>query len=96
MMDDKAQTLQQRVHDVVIGILAKHTVAGPVGGNDELVKLGLTSIDMVELMLAVEGEFDIIIPPADITAENFRSVDTIGRMIGRLGGEAGETGSAAA
>ena len=79
------RTRARRVDGLVANILAKHGIRQTVGRDDDLAKLGFTSIDMVELMLAVEGEFDIIIPPVDITAENFRSTGSIDRMVARLG-----------
>ena len=38
-------------------------------------------MDMVNLMLGVEAEFDFTIPQADITPENFQSVDSLQRMV---------------
>jgi hypothetical protein len=38
-------------------------------------------MDMVNLMLGVEAEFDFTIPQAEITPENFQSVETQQRMI---------------
>jgi acyl carrier protein len=46
--------------------------------------LGMTSIKMVSLMLAVEAEFDITIPQSEITPENFDSICTIEAMVVRL------------
>ena len=46
-----------------------------------LVDVGLTSMDMVNLMLAVEAEFDFTIPQSEITPENFQSVETLNRMV---------------
>ena len=46
-----------------------------------LVDVGLTSMDMVNLMLSVEAEFDFTIPQAEITPENFQSVETLERMV---------------
>lgn len=84
MLDRLAQRRTDKVAGIVGEILAKHSVAGPIGRDADLAKLGLTSIDMVELMLAVEAEFDVIIPPTDITTENFRSILAIDTLIGRL------------
>jgi acyl carrier protein len=39
---------------------------------------------MVNLMLAVEGEFDLNIPQQEITPENFRSVSSIESLLERL------------
>jgi acyl carrier protein len=49
-----------------------------------LSELGMSSIKMVNLMLAVEGEFDLNIPQNDITPENFRSVTSIESLLERL------------
>jgi acyl carrier protein len=45
------------------------------------VDVGLTSMDMVNLMLAVEAEFDFTLPQSVITPENFQSVKTLEQMI---------------
>ena len=50
----------------------------------DLREAGLTSLDMVNLMLAVEAEFDIEIPQADMTPENFRSIETIEALVAVL------------
>jgi acyl carrier protein len=44
----------------------------------------MTSIDMVEVMLGVEAEFDVAIPPAEITMDNFRSVAAMVSLVSRL------------
>jgi acyl carrier protein len=49
-----------------------------------LSELGMSSIKMVNLMLAVEGEFDLNIPQQEITPENFRSVSSIEALLERL------------
>jgi acyl carrier protein len=41
----------------------------------------LTSMDMVNLMLGVEAEFDFTIPQSEITPENFQSIETLQSMI---------------
>ena len=43
--------------------------------------IGPTSMDMVNLMLGVEAEFDFTIPQAEITPENFQSVETLLHMV---------------
>jgi len=42
-------------------------------------------MDMVALMLSVEGEFNMILPQDEITPENFKSVRTLESMILKLG-----------
>ena len=38
-------------------------------------------MDMVNLMLGVEAEFDLTIPQSEITPDNFQSVRALERMI---------------
>jgi acyl carrier protein len=52
--------------------------------DGRLSELGMSSIKMVNLMLAVELEFDLTIPQSDITPENFRSVASVEALLARL------------
>ncbi len=61
---------------------------GPIPIDGDLVDVGMTSVDMVSLMLAVEAEFDLMIPAADITPQNFRSIAAIDALVSRLGSAA--------
>jgi acyl carrier protein len=62
-------------------ILEQNLIVAEVASTTRLVDIGLTSMDMVNLMLGVEAEFNFTIPQAEITPENFRSVETLQRMI---------------
>ena len=77
--------ISARIAAVVAEVLEKHKVTGPVAESADLAGYGMTSIDMVELMLGVEAEFDVAIPPSEITNDNFRSVATIAAMVSRIG-----------
>jgi len=53
----------------------------PFPVETQLSDLGISSLKMVNLMLAVELEFDIAIPQSDITPENFHSVAAIQSLV---------------
>ena len=53
----------------------------PFPVNQQLSDLGVSSLKMVNLMLAVELEFDVAIPQSDITPENFHSVAAIEALV---------------
>ena len=61
----------------------KATVPDPFPVETQLSDLGVSSLKMVNLMLAVELEFDIAIPQSDITPENFHSVAAIQSLVVR-------------
>ena len=73
--------VQNRVLALVKSILEQNAMPVEIGPESRLVDAGLTSMDMVNLMLGVEAEFDFTIPQSEITPENFQSVETLRRMI---------------
>jgi acyl carrier protein len=80
-MSTQAVDIRNRIVVLVQGILAQNAVVADVTPSTKLVDIGLTSMDMVNLMLGVEAEFDFMIPQEQITPENFQSVETLERLI---------------
>jgi acyl carrier protein len=72
------------VADVVRRLLDARAITQPVRPHDDLREIGLTSLDMVSLVLSVESEFAIKIPEREITPTNFRSIATIETLVARL------------
>jgi acyl carrier protein len=56
----------ERVARLVRELLAKRAIDRPVGPDDSLTEGGLSSLDIVNLMLSVEAEFDIKIADRDM------------------------------
>lgn len=53
--------------------------------GDALLEDGvITSLDVIEIVTALEDEFDISISAKDITKENLASVDSICKLIEKL------------
>jgi acyl carrier protein len=73
--------IRKRVLALVEEILKQNSITADVGPESRLVDVGLTSMDMVNLMLGVEAEFDFTIPQSEITPENFQSIKTLELMI---------------
>jgi acyl carrier protein len=65
----------------VLGVGA--VIPAPFPLEAQLSDLGVTSLKMVNLMLAVEVEFDIAIAQTDITPENFHSLQSIENLVER-------------
>jgi acyl carrier protein len=74
----------ERVAMLVRTLLAKRSIERPVGYNDDLSESGLSSLDLVNLMLAVEAEFDLKIPDRDMRPTNFRTIISIDALITRI------------
>jgi acyl carrier protein len=73
--------VQGRILALVKAILEQNAMATEVDTESRLVDVGLTSMDMVNLMLGVEAEFDFTIPQSEITPENFQSIRQLELMI---------------
>jgi acyl carrier protein len=73
--------VQNRVMALVKAILDQNAITATVDADTRLVDVGLTSMDMVNLMLGVEAEFDFTIPQSEITPENFQSVKSLETMV---------------
>jgi acyl carrier protein len=65
-------------------ILERRGVRRAVAADDDLRELGLTSLDLVNLMLAVEAEFSLEIPDHAMTPANFRSATAIEALVASL------------
>ncbi|WP_424184728.1 phosphopantetheine-binding protein [Actinokineospora sp. G85] len=59
--------------------------AGPVSDPDaELDALGLTSLKLVELLVALESEFGVSLPEELVAPETFRTPATIAEAVSAL------------
>jgi acyl carrier protein len=79
-----------RVLGLVQEILARRSGGRPLAPillDVDLREAGLTSLEMVNLMLAVEAEFGVTIPDGDMTPRNFRSISAIDALVASLLGK---------
>lgn len=76
------ETAINRLVAIVKAVLgAGGVVPQPFPLDAQLSDLGISSLKMVNLMLAVEVEFDIAIAQGDITPENFHSLRSIEALV---------------
>jgi acyl carrier protein len=78
------EAVSERLISLARAVLgAGSVIPDPFPLDAQLSDLGISSLKMVNLMLAVEVEFDIAIAQADITPENFHSLKTIETLVDR-------------
>jgi acyl carrier protein len=82
MLDCAALT--DRVAAIVRQVMPGQSLPASLASDADLYDAGLTSMAMVKLMLAVEVEFDIAIPDADLHPDNFRSIAAVEALVSRL------------
>jgi acyl carrier protein len=81
---DLPSSPESRVLAMIQLVFDERSIERPVGSDDRLMDVGLTSLDTVKLVLLVENEFDLMLPLEEITPANFRSIASISRLVTRL------------
>lgn len=74
----------ERIVALVERILERKPGAAPLDIRARLNELGMSSMKMINLMLAIEVEFDVTLPQADITPDNFDSIASVEALVVRL------------
>jgi acyl carrier protein len=82
-------TIRERLIGLVRQILGAHAAQRPLPIDARLADLGMSSIKMVNLMLAVEAEFNLVIPQGEITPATFESIASLEALLERLASSAG-------
>lgn len=78
-------TTRERLILLIRQILGPPAASRPLPIDARLSDLGLSSLKMVNLMLAIEVQFNVAIPAGDITPDNFESIATVEALLRRLG-----------
>ena len=77
-------SVRDRLIAMVAQTLAKNSIDRSFSIDDPLVEVGLTSLDMVNLLFDVEAAFDVTIPLQELTTENFETIAVIEGLMTRL------------
>jgi acyl carrier protein len=84
VLDRIHSSTPDRIAELVRQILAKRGLDRALDHDADLSAAGLSSLDTVNLMLAVEAEFAVKIPDRDMTPANFRSIARIDGLVAML------------
>jgi len=83
-LQDSNGSPEGRIISAVQHLLAERSINARVYPEDNLFQVGLNSLDMLNLVLSLEAEFDITIPEAEITIANLRTISTLSNLLSRL------------
>lgn len=84
MQNDTKEPVHVTLERLARRLLGAKLEGRHLGPGDSLVDAGLSSLDIVKLMLAIEGEFDVTIPESELTPATFRTLASIETMLARL------------
>ncbi|WP_301300892.1 acyl carrier protein [Williamsia maris] len=76
--------MQDRIRKILVSHGKMSTDAMSVSSTVDLYELGLTSHASVNVMLALEDEFDIEFPDSDLKKSTFATVENLETVVGRL------------
>jgi len=79
-----AGSVETRIAGLVQRLLTEHSIERDVAWEEDLRLVGLSSLDMVSLVLSVEEEFELMVPEGNIMPSNFRSIASISRLVQTL------------
>ena len=79
-----ASAPRERVIGLIERILERKPGSDPLPLGTRLNELGMSSMKMINLMLAIEVEFDVTIPQSDITPDNFDTIASVEALVARL------------
>ena len=79
---------RERIVGLVERILERTAGAAPLEPGARLAELGMSSMKMINLMIAIEVEFDLSIPQTEITPDNFESIASVEALVVKLLGSA--------
>jgi acyl carrier protein len=84
VFDSLNSTVRERAGALVRALLTKRSLNASIGDDADLGESGLSSLDLVNLMLAIEAEFDLKIPEREMRPANFRSIAQIEALVAGL------------
>ncbi len=83
-MGERGDPVRTQITEIVEAMLAKRAGPAAVAADQNLSDAGLTSLDMVNLMLAIEDAFEIEIPQRRMTPANFRTIAAIEQLVSHV------------
>ncbi|KVA18292.1 acyl carrier protein [Burkholderia ubonensis] len=76
--------MKNAIREILKHVAHLETAVDTIGDADDLYDAGLSSLDTIQLMLAIERLFDIEIPDEMLNRQLFRSIDALAETIATL------------
>ncbi len=78
---DQRKIVELGVSELASAILRERGLDSSVSHDALLLNAGLSSLDLVNLLIGVELRFDVHIPDDEIDLENLGTIDAIAKMV---------------
>ena len=84
MLNQLSQGYRDRLIALVRDVISDHPLARPDRIPESLAEAGLTSLDLVRLVLGIEREFGVSVGADDLDPANFETLDGLEALVHRL------------
>ncbi|RQU81443.1 acyl carrier protein [Burkholderia cenocepacia] len=78
------QHVKNEIRTILKHVAHLEAAIDSIGNGDDLYEAGLSSLDTIQLMLAIEKQFNIEIPDEMLNRNLFRSIDALADTIATL------------
>ncbi|KAB0650221.1 acyl carrier protein [Burkholderia sp. Bp9012] len=78
------QHVKNEIRTILKHVAHLEAAIDSIGDGDDLYEAGLSSLDTIQLMLAIEKQFNIEIPDEMLNRNLFRSIDALADTIATL------------
>ncbi|NTZ07781.1 acyl carrier protein [Burkholderia metallica] len=78
------QHVKNEIRTILKHVAHLEAAIDSIGDGDDLYEAGLSSLDTIQLMLAIEKQFNIEIPDEMLNRSLFRSIDALADTIATL------------
>ncbi|MFT4680463.1 MAG: acyl carrier protein [Granulosicoccus sp.] len=81
-----------KISNMMIQFLKSNVLAEgiEISGTTPFQEIGIDSVTVIELVMHIDDEFGIDIPPNDLTEENMSSIDTLANCAMRFASTGGD------
>ncbi|AXF23707.1 acyl carrier protein [Burkholderia pyrrocinia] len=78
------QHVKNEIRTILKHVAHLEAAIDSIGDGDDLYEAGLSSLDTIQLMLAIEKQFNIEIPDEMLNRNLFRSIDALANTVATL------------
>lgn len=78
--------MNEKIIEILVNVLKLEGDSQMIGEDDDLIEIGLNSLNAIEIVVNLENEFDIQVDDDDLLIDNLASVKLLRELIERYKG----------
>lgn len=78
--------MNEKIIEILVNVLKLEGDSQMIGEDDDLIEIGLNSLNAIEIVVNLENEFDVQVDDDDLLIDNLASVKLLRELIERYKG----------